>query len=420
MIMVIRFLVFWLIFGGLHAIESRVEPFSSNYEDLELEAQLKILNKSPIQSFEKEDGSTIDCIDIYKQPAFDHPLLKNHKLQMKPSLLLQEKMVMPTLELKEEDDINLSNSKSKSKFPGCPSGTVPIRRTQKEDLIRANLPSRHNPPMANALPSHVTAPQGVHHAGISTPQGATEQYLGARLALTVHNLTMTIPEQISTASARVGTGVAAPFSSIEFGWTADGYEKTGCFNMLCPGFVQVCQQCILGQAITDFTECGKELKYLYFAITKDPKTLNWWLVQSVPQAADVWVGYWPKELFHNSFEFATNVQIGGKVFSPSLEPAKTPMGSGHFVPGDSLKTASADFRLVDTSFGFTSDPKMVVVTDMPDSYQAQYLNGTNVIFGGPDIQKSQVELGYSSMEEWACAWLDNPIHLSWTHSWQSP
>jgi len=31
---------------------------------------------------QKEDGSTIDCIDIYKQPAFDHPLLKNHKLQV--------------------------------------------------------------------------------------------------------------------------------------------------------------------------------------------------------------------------------------------------------------------------------------------------------------------------------------------------
>ena len=31
---------------------------------------------------QKEDGSIIDCIDIYKQPAFDHPLLKNHKLQV--------------------------------------------------------------------------------------------------------------------------------------------------------------------------------------------------------------------------------------------------------------------------------------------------------------------------------------------------
>ncbi|KAJ8438023.1 hypothetical protein Cgig2_030004 [Carnegiea gigantea] len=337
---------------------------------------------------QKEDGSTIDCIDIYKQPAFDHPLLKNRKLQIKPSSLLQEKMAMSSLELKKEDEIILSNLKSKSKFPICPSGTVPIRRTQQEDLIRANLAFRRNPPMPSALASVFTPTQGIHHAGISTPEGTTDQYLGARLVLTVHNLTMMIPEQISTASARVGTGVDAPFTSIEFGWTADGFQKTGCFNMLCPGFVQVSQYGILGEEITDFTEYGKELKYLYFAIAKDPKTLDWWLIQSVPQEANLWVGYWPKELFPNSFEFASNVQIGGRVFNPSLEPAKTPMGSGHFVPGDFLRTASADFRLVNASFGFMSEPKMVVLTDMPDSYQAQYLDGNNVIFGGPDIQNS--------------------------------
>ena len=66
MIVVIRFLVFWMIFGGLHAIESRVEPFSSNYEDLELEAQLKTLNKSPIQSFQvlqqKSVSQVYECI----------------------------------------------------------------------------------------------------------------------------------------------------------------------------------------------------------------------------------------------------------------------------------------------------------------------------------------------------------------------
>ncbi|KAJ8433513.1 hypothetical protein Cgig2_006660 [Carnegiea gigantea] len=297
---------------------------------------------------QKEDGSTIDCIDIYKQPAFDHPLLKNQELRMKPSSLLQEKMTMSSLELEEEDEIILSNSTSKSKFPGCPSGTVPIRRTQKEDLIRASSPLRNYPPMPNALPSDFTPPQGMHYAGLSTPEGATDQYLGARLSLTVHNLTMMIPEQISAASARVGTAADAPFASIEFGWTADGFEKTGSFNMLCPGFVQVCQYGILGEGITDFTEYGKELKYLYFAIGK----------------------------------------IADKVFIPSVEPAKTPMGSGHLVPRDLLRTASADFKLLNTSLGFTSEPQMVVLTNMPDSYQAQYLDGNNVVLGGPDIQKS--------------------------------
>ena len=32
--------------------------------------------------FQSEDGDIIDCIDIYKQPAFNHPALKNHKIQV--------------------------------------------------------------------------------------------------------------------------------------------------------------------------------------------------------------------------------------------------------------------------------------------------------------------------------------------------
>ncbi|CAI8583558.1 unnamed protein product [Vicia faba] len=53
-------------------------------EDLELERQLNILNKPPIKSIHTMSGYIVDCVDINKQPAFDHPLLKNHKLQKKP------------------------------------------------------------------------------------------------------------------------------------------------------------------------------------------------------------------------------------------------------------------------------------------------------------------------------------------------
>ena len=31
---------------------------------------------------QSEDGDIIDCVDIYKQPAFDHPSLKNHTIQV--------------------------------------------------------------------------------------------------------------------------------------------------------------------------------------------------------------------------------------------------------------------------------------------------------------------------------------------------
>ncbi|WOL08704.1 hypothetical protein Cni_G17457 [Canna indica] len=47
-------------------------------EEMELERELQSLNKPFVTSFKDEYGITYDCVDFYKQPAFDHPLLKNH------------------------------------------------------------------------------------------------------------------------------------------------------------------------------------------------------------------------------------------------------------------------------------------------------------------------------------------------------
>ncbi|RVX11357.1 hypothetical protein CK203_019690 [Vitis vinifera] len=40
------------------------------------------INKPTVMTIESPDGDIIDCIDKWKQPTFDHPLLKNHKLQV--------------------------------------------------------------------------------------------------------------------------------------------------------------------------------------------------------------------------------------------------------------------------------------------------------------------------------------------------
>ncbi|XP_075645647.1 protein neprosin-like [Castanea sativa] len=50
-------------------------------EDSLLEIQLKLINKPPVKSIQTEYGHIVDCIDINKQLAFDHPLLKHHKIQ---------------------------------------------------------------------------------------------------------------------------------------------------------------------------------------------------------------------------------------------------------------------------------------------------------------------------------------------------
>ncbi|KAL0847549.1 hypothetical protein Bca101_020795 [Brassica carinata] len=48
---------------------------------LDIDKKLRTLNKPALKTIKSEDGDVIDCIDFYKQHAFDHPALRNHKIQ---------------------------------------------------------------------------------------------------------------------------------------------------------------------------------------------------------------------------------------------------------------------------------------------------------------------------------------------------
>ncbi|MCD7460864.1 hypothetical protein HAX54_044627 [Datura stramonium] len=109
----------------------------SKLEDLELEKQLKLLNKPALKTIKTKYGDTYDCVDFYKQPAFDHPLLKNHNFhpKMKPTLAGTLQNSSTSSATNKLSSIWLEDS-------GCPSGTVPIKRITKNDLIR----QKHIPP----------------------------------------------------------------------------------------------------------------------------------------------------------------------------------------------------------------------------------------------------------------------------------
>ncbi|XP_058203096.1 protein neprosin-like [Rhododendron vialii] len=97
-------------------------------EDLEFENQLELLNKPSIKIIQTEYGDIYDCVDFYNQPAFDHPLLKNHNIR-------------------ESVHIGLKDG-------GCPFGTVPIRRITKEDLIKERNVSKIRPLDEYAFVAH--------------------------------------------------------------------------------------------------------------------------------------------------------------------------------------------------------------------------------------------------------------------------
>ncbi|RZS27164.1 hypothetical protein BHM03_00060603 [Ensete ventricosum] len=97
----------------------------------------------------RQDGDVIDCVPFHLQPAFDHPRLKGLK-PMVPEISSNMSSSTPHRPYADpperprgheasdladgEDSIQLWRTSGET----CPEGTVPIRRTKEEDILRAS------------------------------------------------------------------------------------------------------------------------------------------------------------------------------------------------------------------------------------------------------------------------------------------
>lgn len=120
--------------------------------------EIELIKQSP-------DGDTIDCVHISKQPAFDHPSLKNHTIQMMPSCHPQQGLLY-----NKSNDVAHSSALTQTWHQNgkCPENTVPIRRTREEDVLNiqrygrkwpsswSNDPNRYDdvPDAASVLRGH--------------------------------------------------------------------------------------------------------------------------------------------------------------------------------------------------------------------------------------------------------------------------
>ncbi|CAH8388441.1 unnamed protein product, partial [Eruca vesicaria subsp. sativa] len=95
----------------------------------------------PLRSFKIGENVTYDCIDINMQSGLDHPLLKNHTIQMKPSVS----------RTKSKSQIGI-NHVQKQTIP-CPDGTIPVWRNTKEFITNAQvLAEKHVHPLSADSP----------------------------------------------------------------------------------------------------------------------------------------------------------------------------------------------------------------------------------------------------------------------------
>ncbi|GMI88512.1 hypothetical protein like AT5G25950 [Hibiscus trionum] len=328
-----------------------------------VDEKLKQLNKPAVKTIQSEDGDIIDCVDIYKQPAFDHPALKNHVIQMKPSFVLNEEKSSTKNELSSKLVVSQTWQRSGS----CPDGTVPIRRIQRKDLLRAESIFRFGrKPQEIVSKSNTTIQKDGHipfinNTKLSLPSLVNRaaatlvtvgyNYIGAKGDINVWNPNVAAENEFTTGQIWVKAGPGDDFESLESGWvvnpqlygdrrtrffahwTKDSYKSTGCFDLTCSGFVHTNPQIALGAAIEPVSSESGQQYHVTIGIYMDPNTANWWL----KIGADQPVGYWPAGslLFYLNHS-STLVEWGGQVYSTNVKKSphtKTAMGSGDYAYG---------------------------------------------------------------------------------------
>ncbi|GLU01489.1 hypothetical protein SLE2022_187960 [Rubroshorea leprosula] len=403
-----NFTLLWAL--ALICLSGNADGKAKSRETLsDVDRKLKLLNKPAVKSILSDDGDIIDCVDIHKQPAFDHPALRTHVIQMKPSF-----------DARIENLGNRSHIVQTWQRSGtCPEGTIPIRRIRKQDLLRAASLENFGRKLSHNT-SNNRDQNGSHFIHINNNEVVVSpivrstaylvtvgyNYIGASGDINVWNPRVDLPEDFTSGQIWVRGGPGDNFESIEsvwvvnpklYGdtrtrffayWTKDAYNQTGCFDLTCSGFIQTSSHVALGAAIEPCSSTSGPQYYIPIGIFMDTNTSNWWLRYSGTE-----VGYWPAGtlLFYLNYS-STMVQWGGDVYSQNVRKSphtKTAMGSGEFASATGLGNACfiQHVRIMDFSRTLKYPEWVSTWADEPYCYSslnwAPYGVEPVFYFGGP-------------------------------------
>lgn len=349
-----------------------------------IRSRLRKINKPAVKTIQSPDGDLIDCVVSHLQPAFDHPRLKGQKPLDPPE---RPNGHNPTGVVEENFQLWSMSGES------CPEGTIAMRRTTEEDMLRASSLRR----FGRKPGKHVrrdTNSNGHEHA-VGYVSG--DQYYGAKGSINVWAPRVVNQYEFSLSQMWVISGsFGDDLNTIEAGWqvspelygdnyprfftywTTDAYQATGCYNLLCSGFIQTNNRIAIGAAISPTSSYSGGQFDISLLVWKDPKHGNWWL----EFGSGILVGYWPSFLFTHLRDHASMVQFGGEVVNsrPSGFHTSTQMGSGHFA-GEGFGKASyfRNLQVVDWDNSLIPLSNLRVLADHPNCYDIQ--GGINNVWG---------------------------------------
>jgi len=345
--------------------------------------------KGTIKTIEGKDGEIIDCVHLYQQPAFDHPLLKNHTIQTEPSSI--------------PSDLKANSSPVKliqgwHKCGQCPEATIPILRVPKNQHLPA---LRHLKRSRTQLKQSLDSDDGDNlsdHEYAVAYFGGGGNYLGSRATISVWKPTVEGSGEMSIGQIWLVNGPEQEINTLEAGWrvdsdqkskffiywTSDNYQNTGCENLDCPGFVQTSKSFAIGSAL-DVSAYNSKQVDIGVAIYKSND--RWWL--KVNNQA---IGYWPISIYKYLKNGAARLDYGGEIYNSKIggKHTKTQMGSGHF-PSEGYGKAGyfRHIQYMDStgSYKDVEPGKLGKDAAKPSCYdiqiQSDKSSGTNFYFGGP-------------------------------------
>ncbi|BAT79487.1 uncharacterized protein HKW66_Vig0083300 [Vigna angularis] len=356
-------------------------------------AHLKNINKPPVKTIQSPDGDLIDCVLSHQQPAFDHPKLRNHTLLDPPE---RPRGKNHTKVDRESESFQLWSDSGET----CPDGTVPIRRTTEEDILRASSIRRFGrKPRAVRRDSSGSD----HEHAVVFVNG--DQYYGARASINVWAPSVSDEFEFSLSQMWVIAGsFGKDLNTIEAGWqvspqlygdnyprfftywTTDAYQTTGCYNLLCSGFIQTNNRVAIGAAISPRSAYNRRQFDISLMIWKDPKHGHWWL----EFGSGVLVGYWPANMFSHLRSHASMVQFGGEIVNSRSRGyhTATQMGSGHFADEGFRKAAYfRNLQVVDWDNSLLPLRNIHHLADHSNCYNIRQgtsnVWGTYFYYGGP-------------------------------------
>ncbi|RZB66388.1 hypothetical protein D0Y65_042146 [Glycine soja] len=292
----------------------------------------------------------------------------------------------------------------------CPDGTIPVRRTKKDDMLRASSVQHFGkkkdrsfpqPKPAKPLPDIIS--QSGHQHAIAYVEG--DKYYGAKATINVWDPKIQQPNEFSLSQMWIlGGSFGQDLNSIEAGWqvspdlygdnntrlftywTSDAYQATGCYNLLCSGFIQINSDIALGASISPLSKYSSSQYDISILVWKDPKEGNWWM----QFGNDHVMGYWPAPLFSYLSDSASMIEWGGEVVNSESDGqhTSTQMGSGHF-PEEGFGKASyfKNIQIVDGDNKLRAPKDLGTYTEQDSCYNVQTGSagdwGSYFYYGGP-------------------------------------